>query len=145
MSAEAVELVRAIHPGPDVDLVPLVNDDEACVRWGELFGHLFDRSFQGTIRFPGMAPVTFLGLDGLRNVWRAWLSHWASFHVEIEDVIDSGAFVVVVNRCHGRHLPDAPAETLGRTVLWTVRDGHIMCVDFHVPHTQALAMAGLSQ
>ncbi|MGO8904795.1 MAG: nuclear transport factor 2 family protein [Solirubrobacteraceae bacterium] len=52
--------------------------------------------------------------------------------VEIEDVIDSDTFAVVVNRCHGRHLPDAPAETLRRTVLWTVRDGRIMCVDFEV-------------
>lgn len=139
MSAENVEVVRSTHPGPDVDVAALLTDDEASGRWMEEVAPLFDPSMQGTIRLPGMAPVTFLGLDGLRDVWRGWLKGWASFRVEIEDVVDGGECVVVVNRGHGRRRPDAPEETLWRTVVWTVRDGRIARVDFNVPHAQALA------
>ncbi len=138
-------MVRSLHPAPDFDLVPLVNDDEACVWWGDLFGRSFDPSFQGTMRFPGMAPVTFLGLYGLRDVWRAWLRSWASLQVKIEDVTAGGGFVVVVNSGHGRRGLNAPEETLKRTALWTVRDGRILHADFNVPHSEALAMAGLNR
>jgi hypothetical protein len=133
-----------MHPAPDFDLVSLVNDDEACVSWRDLFGHLYDPAFQGTMRFPGMAPVTFLGLSGLRDVWRAWLRSWASLHVEIEDVTNIGPFVVVVNRGHGQRLSDAPQETVKRTALWTVREGRVVHADFNVPHAEAVALAVLN-
>jgi len=106
---------------------------------------LVDPSFEGTIRLPGLAPVTFLGLDGLLAVWRRWLTKWASFRVESEEMIDAGEHVVAVDRGYGRREPDAPEEPLRRTVLWTVRDGRVVHADFNVPHTEALAMAGLTK
>ena len=145
MSAENSKLVRSVQPTPDVDVAALLADDEATDRWIDEVVPFFDPSFQGTIRFPGMAPVTVVGLDGLRNVLRGWLSHWVSFQVEIEDVIENGAFVVQVFRANARRHPDAPEEERKRTVLWTLRDGRIVRGDFNVPHAEALAMAGLTK
>ena len=140
MSAEGVELVRAVYPAPDVDIAAVITDDEASARWLEAVAPFFDPSLQGTIRLPGMAtPVLFRGLEGLRDVWRGWLTNWTSFRVEIEDVIDGGECIVTVDRGYGRHLPTQPEDTLRRTVIWTMRDGRIVRVDFNVPHADALA------
>jgi len=131
-------------PMPEVDVAARLSDDEVMDRWIDEVERFYDPSFQGTVRLPGLAPVTFLGLDGLRNVLRGWLSHWATYHVEIEDVIENGAFVVMVFRATTRRDLDAPEEERRRTVLWTVRDGRIVRGDFDIPHTEALAMAGLT-
>jgi SnoaL-like domain len=143
VSAENSELVRSALPMPDVDVAARLTDDEAADRWIDEVERFYDPSFQGTIRLPGVAPVTVLGLDGLRNVMRGWLSHWVSYEVEIEDVIENGAFVVMVFRANARRHPDAPEEERRRTVLWELRDGRIVRGDFNIPHAEALAMAGL--
>jgi len=144
LSAENVELVRSLHPGPDFDLAPLVNDDQASDFWREVLSHLFESSVRATMRLPGMAPTTYSGLDGLRDAWRDWLKHWTSYHDEIEDVIDGGERVVVVHRCRGRPRPGAPEVTRRSATVWTVRDGRIASVDFNVPCTEALTSVELA-
>ncbi len=142
---ENVEAVRSFYPGPDVDVKALVGSDEAAARWIDAMAPRVDPSFQGTIRLPGLAPVTFLGLDGLLDIWRRWHTKWASFRLESVEMIDAGEYVVAVDRGHGRHETDGPEETLRRTVLWTVREGRVVRADFNVPHAEALAMAGLTR
>jgi len=144
VSAENGELVRSAMPMPEVDVAARLSDDEAMDRRIDEVECFYDPSFQGTVRLPGMAPVTFLGLDGMRDVMKGWLSRWATYQVEIEDVIENGAFVVMVFRATTRRQLDTPEEERRRTVLWTVRDGRIVRGDFDVPHAEALAMAGLT-
>jgi hypothetical protein len=86
-----------------------------------------------------LAPVTFLGLDGLRDVWRRWHTRWASFRLEIEDAFDGVDRVVVVDRGYGRREPDGPEEMLRRAGIWTVRDGRVLHLDANVPVAEALA------
>ena len=142
MWAEGSEPVRSALPMPEVDVAARLADDETADRWIAEVERFFDPSFQATIRLPGMAPVTVLGLDGLRNVMRDWLSQWVSFRVEVEDVIENGAFVVTVFRADARRHPDWPEHELRRTVLWTLRDGHIVHGDFNIPRTEALVIGG---
>ncbi len=144
MSAENGELVRSAMPMPEVDVAARLSDDEVMDRWIDEVGCFYDPSFEGTVRLPGMAPVTFLGLDALRDIFRGWLSRWATYQVEIEDVIENGAFVVMVFRATARRQLDTPEEQRRRTVLWTVREGRIVRGDFDIPHAEALAMAGLT-
>jgi hypothetical protein len=144
LSAENVELVRSMHPGAGVDLAPLVNDDGESGRLRAALAHLFDPSVQGTIRLPGMAPVMYTGLDGLREAWKDWLAHWASYRSEIEDVIDAGERVVVVHRCSSRPRPGAAEITHRRTTVWTLRDRRVTRVDFNVPYAEALAATGVA-
>ena len=70
MSAENVALVRSFQPDPDVDVMHLVNDDDAAARMREQIGDCFDPEVACSMHFPGMAPVTYPGgLDGLRRAW----------------------------------------------------------------------------
>ena len=144
MSAENVELVRSIHPGPDFDLALLVNDDRACDRWRDAHGHLFDPSVQCTMRLPGMAPVSYSGLSGLRDAWRDRLRRWSSYRDEIEDVIDGGVRAVVLHRHRGRPKPGADEITQRSATVWNVRDGRIESVDFNIPYAEALAWIGVA-
>ncbi len=142
MSAESL-VVRAslqgIYPGPHTDLVALLGDDGATRRWMVTARPFLDSSFRGTVRLPGLAPVTFLGLESLRDLWQGWLGQWASFRVEVEDVIDDGERVVVVDRGYGRREQDAPEEMLRRASFWTVSDHKVAHIDFNIPVTEALA------
>jgi hypothetical protein len=144
LSAENVALVRTIHPGPDFDLTLLVNDDRACGRWRDAHGHLFDPSIQSTMRLPGMGPVSYSGLSGLRDAWRDRLRRWASYRDEIGDAIDGGARVVVLHRHRGRPKPEADEITQRSATVWTVRDGRIASADFNVPCAEALARIGVT-
>ncbi len=144
MSAENGELVRSAMPLPEVDVASRHSDDEAMDRRIEEVERFYDPSFEGTVRLPGMPLVAFRGLDGLRDILRGSLSRWATYQVEIEDVIENGAFVVMVFRATARRQLDTPEEQRRRTVLWTVREGRIVRGDFDIPHAEALAMAGLT-
>jgi hypothetical protein len=139
VSAENVELIRSLHVAPDVDVATLVNDDDAADRLRSDLGRSFHPSVECTMRFPGMAPVAYSGLEGLRLAWRDWLKQWASYRVEIEEVLDRGERVVVILRVHGRREPGAPEiERRGATV-WTLRDHRVSRVDFNVPYGEAVA------
>ena len=144
MSAENVELVRSLHVSSDVDVATLVNDDDAAARLRATIGDLFHHTVQCTMRLPGMAPVVYSGLDGLRLAWRDWLRQWASYRVEIEDMLDRGERVVVVVRGHGRREHGAPEITRRGATVWTVRDGRVSSVDFNVPYGEAVAAAVLA-
>jgi ketosteroid isomerase-like protein len=142
VSAENVELVRSLQLAPDVDVASLVKDDEASERLSDVLAPLFDPSVECTMRFPGMARVTYSGLDGLREAWRDWLRYWATYRFEVEDVVDGGERVVVVLRGHGRREPGRPETTLRRATVWRLRDRRVVRVDFNVPYPEALAAAG---
>jgi ketosteroid isomerase-like protein len=136
--AENVELVRSMHPGPGFDLAPLINDDQATDWWSELLAQRFDSAVRGTMRLPGLEPQSYLGLEGLRDAWRAWLEHWKSYHDEIEEVIDGGERVVVVHLCRGRPAAGEPEVAHRSATVWTIREGRVALVDFNVPCSEAL-------
>ena len=145
MSAENVELVRSLMPPPDVDVKALVNDDAASQRQREAIEHAYDPAVQCTMRFPGMAPVTYPGgIDGLRDAWRDWLNSWDSYRVEIDDILDGGARVLVVHRGTGRHSTSSDEVTRRRATIWTIRNGLVVRVDFNVPYDEALVESGIT-
>lgn len=138
MSSENVEVVRCLQPRPEMDLADILNNDEASRHWINEVAPYFDPSVQGTMCFDGMAPVSYSGLDGLRDAWRDWLRHWVSLRAEIEDIIDAGENVVVVHCNHGRHRPEAPEITLRLATVFTLRNRLVVHVDFNRPYDAAL-------
>jgi ketosteroid isomerase-like protein len=145
VSIENVELIRALQPGPEVDVASVLADEVLVAQWiGEVVP-FFAPDVQGTMRFPGMAPVTYTGgIEGLAEAWRDWLRSWNSYRFEVEDVLDGGDKVVVVKIGRGRQRPAAPESSLRRAAIWTVTDGLITRVDFNVPYEEALSSIGLA-
>jgi hypothetical protein len=141
LSAENVELVMSTRLEPNVELIELAGDPDASARVLDGIRHAFDPAFQCTMRFPGLAPVTYTGgVDGLGDAWRDWLKHWASYRIETNEVIGCGERVAVVHTARAQARPGVPETMLRRATIWTVRDGLIVHVDFNVPYNEALAI-----
>ena len=146
MSAENVELIRSLQPGPKVDLVALFTDDDVAAQVIEAVRHLFDPGFVSVQHVPGAEPATHYGLDGFRANWVDWLAPWASYRTEIEELIDAGESVVAVVCDYGRREPDAPEVRMRTATVWTLRDGLIVRADFYPGgHGDALASVGLGE
>jgi SnoaL-like domain len=146
VSAENVELIRSLQPGPEVDLVTLFGDDDLAAQLIEAVGHLFDPGFVSVEHIPGAEPATYDGLDGFRANWLDWLAPWASYRTEIEELIDVGERVVAVVCDYGRREPDAPEVALNTATVWTVRDRRILRADFYPGgRAQAMTSVGLAE
>ena len=83
--------------------------------------------------------MTFVGLEGLHDVLRRWHTQWATFRVDLEDVIDCGDRVAVIDIGYGRREADAPEEMLRRASIYIMRDGRVLHLDVNLPVAEALA------
>jgi ketosteroid isomerase-like protein len=143
MSKENVELVRAVIPPADADIAALVRDDSLFeARIGAL-APLLDPDFESVAAWQG--GKTYTGLEGLRKLWLDWVEPWASYHVQVDELIDAGDRVVALVRDRGRrHDTEAEAEVITGSV-WEIRDGRLVRVEFSRDRKEALEAAGLSE
>jgi len=89
--------------------------------------------------------TTYAGVEGFRERWLDWLQPWATYYVEVEEVIHADDRVVVLVRDRGRrHDMEAEVGLISGSV-WEVRDGRIARVQFCGDRGEALAAAGLGE
>ncbi|SRR6266542_7011160 len=148
MSAENVEVVRRIQEVLGVDdVVAALDDSERDRRVRATFAELAEPDFEVSMIGPDYLPAQFEGKgpDGFADVWTEWTGAFASFRIEVEDVIDTGDDKVVsLVRLHARTRTDGvPIEQDGAAV-WTVRDGKLVRAEFHLDRDAALRSAGLA-
>jgi ketosteroid isomerase-like protein len=106
---------------------------------------LFDPDFGCALVLPAARKQEYLGLPGLRAAWLEWLEPWASYRVEIEDVIDAGDAAVALTRDYGRRRGMEAEIALFGTAIWTVRSGKIVRAEFYSDREAAFEAAGLSK
>src|SRR5271166_2527875 len=87
-----------------VDYVCVFRDDATWAALAEATAHFYHEDVEcRMVRFDGEA--TYKGLESLRAAWLDWLTPWASYRVEIHDVVDLGDRVLVpaynLGRLHG--------------------------------------------
>jgi ketosteroid isomerase-like protein len=146
MSQENVELVRGLQPSPDTDLVALFRDEATAAALMEAISPFFHEDVEIVApTFVAGQGVRFVGLDGLRAGWLDWLDPWESYRVEIEDLIDAGDEVVVLPRDYGRRAGMAMEVSVVGAAVWTVRDGKVARVAFHLNRSDAFEAIGHSE
>jgi ketosteroid isomerase-like protein len=144
MSQENVDLVMALQRAPDDDLVQLIRDDEL---WGQLAEAVapFVHAGAETVR-PGLpGGKTYTGLDGFRESWLDWLAPWATYRTKIEEAIDCGERVLVLQSSSGRLAGSTNEVKLAPAVVYTVRDGKIARFEPYADRGDALEAVGLSE
>jgi ketosteroid isomerase-like protein len=146
VSAEAVQLVEQIQEiltGGDV--VSGLEDEEATMRVRLLFERLADSDFEvamvGPQYLPG--PVEYTGFDGFLDAWRDWISPFESYAIELERVIPAGEHVVSLVTMGGTTKMGGPQILTPAAAVWTVVDGRLRRVEFHLDREAALRAAGL--
>jgi ketosteroid isomerase-like protein len=87
----------------------------------------------------------YQGLEGLVEAIRTWSGTWEDYRVEIEEIIDAGDNVVVVDHQMGRG--KGSGAPLDQQTFWvyTLREGKIVRLVWLPTREEALEAAGLSE
>jgi ketosteroid isomerase-like protein len=144
MSQENVDLVLGLYPAPDVDLVPLYRDDTQWAEQAEALAPFIHADFD-CVRDDFGSERRYAGLDGLRAFMLDWMSPWVAYRIEIEEAIDLGERVLLLNHDRGRR-EGSTQEVRGRlAAVFTIRDGKIARLDTYMTRADALRAVGLSE
>jgi ketosteroid isomerase-like protein len=142
MSHQNVELVMGLQRAPDDDFVQLIRDDELWAQLAEAVAP-FVHAGAKTAR-PGLpGGKTYTGLDGFRESWLDWLAPYAEYRTEIEEAIDCGERVLLLQSSSGRLEGSTKEVKLAPAVVYTVRDGKIARFEPYADRAQALEAVGL--
>jgi ketosteroid isomerase-like protein len=146
VSQENVELVRRLQPRRDTDLVTIFRDEATAAGVMATISPFFheDVEIVGSTFVLGVGP-RFVGLEGLRTAWLAWLEPYESYSAEVEDVIDAGDDVLVLVRDFGRRAGMTVEASVVAGTVWTVRDGRVARVAFYPHRSEALKAVGLEE
>jgi ketosteroid isomerase-like protein len=143
MSRENVELVRSIQPDPGTDIARLFRDETGVQAVLDALAPIVHEDFEA------FGPSTSqqggqVGIAGLRAGWIDWLQPWESYRTEVEDIIDAGDDVVVLVRDYGRRAGMTTEVRVLAASVWTVREGKLARVVFHLDRAAALESVGLA-
>jgi ketosteroid isomerase-like protein len=142
MSQESVELVMGLQRAPDDDFAQLIRDDEMWAQLAEAVAP-FVHAEAETVR-PGLpGGRTYTGLDGFRESWLDWLAPYAEYRTEVEEAIDCGGRVLLLQSSSGRLEGSTKEVKLAPAVVYTVRDGKIARFEPYADRAQALEAVGL--
>jgi hypothetical protein len=86
-----------------------------------------------------------IGLEGLIEGWRDWLEPWASYRMELEEVIDAGDRVLSLIHVTAKTSHDGVEVEHRPAAVWAVEGGVVVAVTFYLDRDQALEAAGLSE
>ena len=138
---ENVQLVMGLQRAPDDDFVQLIRDDEM---WAQLAEAVAPSLHAGAVDPPRLARREDLHRAGwLRECWLDWLAPYAEYRTEVEEAIDCGERVLVLQSSSGR-LEGSPREVkLAPAVVYTVRDGKIVRFEPYADRAEALRAVGL--
>ncbi len=140
MSQENVDVVEALLPNGDVDLVSLIRDDDAWAVASEAVAPLLHPDFEivGTVIGTERA---YLGVEGFREFMLDWLAPWDAFRSKVDRTIDDGERVVTIFRQSARR---GSSEVQARAAwVWTIEDGMVARVVGYADPADALKAVGL--
>ena len=147
MSQENVEIVRRLQPGPQVNLVELLEaggDDAAVDAAIAAVASAFTHDF--VCIFHSLSEKARPGVRGLRECWLDWLAPWESYRAEIEELRDAGDRVLVLTRDFGRRAGTDKEVDFHGCSVWIVRESRIARVEFFAAdRAGAFRAAGLRE
>jgi ketosteroid isomerase-like protein len=139
MSAEAVRIVEQIQStlvGEDV--IVALDDLDMDRKIRATFDECAAPDFEVVMVGPDYLPRT-----QARDAWRDWTSAFESFEIVLEDVIDAGDKVVSLVRQTARTKTGGVEIEADAAAVWTVADGKLQRVEFHLDREAAMRAAGL--
>jgi ketosteroid isomerase-like protein len=142
MSRENVEIVKRIWPG-DIDMVDFVG---AGAPFGADASDLLaaDAEIVFLSGAPGVPDLAFRGLDGFEEGWRDWLSPFASYVLDVQEVVGVGGDeVLVLTHVRARTHRDGVLVEHDPAAAVTVSDGKVVRVRFFLERSEALEALGL--
>jgi ketosteroid isomerase-like protein len=89
--------------------------------------------------------LDYRGPDGFIDAWREWSEPFASYRVDLEEFIEgSEGRVLTVARQHATTRTGGVEVVEPAAAVWTLRDGKLARVEFHLDPEAARRAAGLA-
>jgi ketosteroid isomerase-like protein len=146
VSAENVGVVEEIQSVlTEQDVVAAIGGDAPDHPIRRLFMELAEPDFETAMVGPGYmsARLEFTGFEGFREAWQDWTSPFESYEIEVEQMIDAGEKVVSLVAMSGKTRTGGAEITAPGAAVWTVVDGRVRKVEFHIDRDVALRAAGI--
>lgn len=127
------------------DVVAGLEDAGLAERVRRAFMELAEPDFETVMVGPEYVKfrLKFKGIDGFTEAWRDWTSAFESYRIEIEEMIDAGDQVVSLVEMTGRTRTGGAEVPSPGAAVWTIVDGRLRNVEFHLDREAALRAAGL--
>ena len=146
MSAEAVSVVERLQDALGMDdVVAAIDDDQREARIQRVFMELAVPDFEVVMVGPAYqgTRLEFTGADGFREAWIDWTSPFEGYHIDLEETIDAGDRVVSLVTMVGRTKTGGVEVEAPGAAVWTVVEGRLQRVEFHLDRQAARRSAGL--
>lgn len=132
---------------PREDIVASLADPESQLRVANVLQRLATPDFEVRMVPDHLGADSFVGngMTGFTDVWAEWTSVFQTFRIEIEETLDAGDVVLSLVRISGRTKTDGVEVEQSGGATWTVRDGRVTKVEFHLERDAAIRAAGLSE
>jgi ketosteroid isomerase-like protein len=146
VASDAVRLVERLQ---DVlvmgDVVAGINDPDADQRIRQTLMELAEPDFEVVMVGPAYLGQTIelSGADGFRDAWADWTSPFSTYRIDLEEMIDAGDRVVSLVAMSGRTKTGGVEVAAAGAAVWTVVDGRLRRVEFHLDREAALRAAGI--
>ncbi len=127
------------------DVVASLDDAEADQRVRRALMELAVPDFAVVMVGPAYVgqAVELTGADGFREAWADWTSPFSSYRINLEEMIDAGDRVVSLVAMSGKTKTGGVEVEAAGAAVWTVADGRLRRVEFHIDRESALRAAGL--
>jgi ketosteroid isomerase-like protein len=147
VSAEAVRVVDRIQEAllTTGDVVGALNDPEADQRVRRTLMELAEPDFRVVMVGPTYVSqnIERSGADGFREAWADWTTPFTSYHIDVEEMIDAGDRVVSLVGMRGTTKTGGVEVEASAAAVWTVVEGRLRRVEFHIDRQAALRAAGV--
>jgi ketosteroid isomerase-like protein len=148
VSAENVRVVEEVQKVLTTeDVVAGLDDDEAGERIRRRFMELAEPDFETVMVGPTYmkARLEYRGVDGFGEAWRDWTSPFDAYRIEVERMLDAGDKVVSLVAMTGKTRTGGAEISAPGAAVWTIIDGRLRRVEFHLDRDAALRAAGLEE
>jgi SnoaL-like protein len=150
-SGDPVEIVTKVGAAliPD-DLVTVLHDEAGLERLREAMRELVEPDFECVMVGPDYAgsrgDLAYRGIDGFIEAWREWSEAYESYKIEIGEIVGApGGRVLTLGRQRGTTRTGGVDVEEDAASVWTIRDGRVARVEFHLDPDAARRAAGLAE
>lgn len=151
MSAENLRIVEEIQAALGTeDVVSALASEKVEARVQATLASLAEPDFKVTMVAPDSVGGGLLGGGfedrgggGFTRLWEEWSEPFAVLRIEVDEMIDAGEKIVSLVRQIGRTKRGGVEIEETAAAVWTIRDGKLSRVEFHLDRQAAMRAAGL--
>jgi len=132
----------------DGDVVEGLRDEESVTRLRAVLAAVAKPDLECVMLAPDyVGPggrLSYSGPDGFVQAWREWIEAYEHYTIEIEEIVEgTEGRVLILARQHGTTRTGGVEISELAGAVWTVRDGKLARMEFHLDPEAARRAAGL--